>query len=469
MPLSERNVVLVGRPNVGKSRLFNRLIGRRMSIVHDMPGVTRDIVSAEVKQGGFTLMDTGGIGMKPAMTPTQIHDATEEQVDFAIQAASLILFICDGREGWTPIDATLAERLRHYGKQTLLLVNKLDTPEVDGLADDFFTAGLGEPLPISAEHGRGIEPVLQAIENSLGPVEPDDIHEQPESKRIGIALVGRPNVGKSSLGNRLLNSSRLIVSDVAGTTRDAIESDLDWPAPDGGEPWRFRLVDTAGLRARKKVDSVVEYFSSLRSTGAMEATDVVFLVIDALEGITKFEKKVAGDAYEVGRGLVLVVNKWDYAIETFEREPLRGYDNIDQFKKSFIKAVRKELFFAIEAPMIFTSAKDNVGVEDILKSARDLYERMHRSLPTGPLNKLVHNLIERNPPKLMHGKRFKVYYTVQTGTAPYTLRVYCNRGAMLDDSYKRYLINGLVREFSLFGCPVKFDIVGKPKRYKDAP
>ena len=266
-----RTVALVGRPNVGKSRLFNRLCGKRMSIVHDMPGVTRDLISTEVRDD-YVLLDTGGIGMEIEMTSKKISVAAEEQVEFAIQAASVILFVVDVREGITNLDEIVAQKLRRYGKHVLLVTNKVDLEENEDLADEFIRLGLGEPFCVSAEHGRGITDLEAAIDEKLGP-KPEG-SEVDKTDRIRISLLGRPNVGKSSIGNRLLKSTRLIVSDVPGTTRDSVELDLDYQHKDG-ELLKFRLADTAGLRMKRKVDSPVEYFSTVRTQAALERSDVV--------------------------------------------------------------------------------------------------------------------------------------------------------------------------------------------------
>ncbi|MEC7274146.1 MAG: ribosome biogenesis GTPase Der, partial [Verrucomicrobiota bacterium] len=347
-----RTVALVGRPNVGKSRLFNRLCGKRMSIVHDMPGVTRDLISAEVRDD-YVLLDTGGIGMELKMTPKKIATAAEEQVEFAIQAASVVLFLVDVRIGVTPLDEIVAEKLRRYGKHVLLVVNKVDIEENEADADEFISLGLGDLYSISAEHGRGITDLEEAIYAKLGPKVEGS--ETDQSDRIRISLLGRPNVGKSSIGNRLLKSTRLIVSDVPGTTRDSVELDIDYKHKDG-EQLKFRLADTAGLRMRRKIDSPVEYFSSVRTQAAMERSDVVFLVIDAVDGVTKQDQALAGEILDAGRALVIVVNKWDLIIERWEQDPIDGYKNLKHFLKSYEESLRKEMFFLPDPPVLFVSA-----------------------------------------------------------------------------------------------------------------
>ncbi|GAB4278950.1 MAG: ribosome biogenesis GTPase Der [Opitutales bacterium] len=456
-----RSVALVGCPNVGKSRLFNRLVGRRISIVHDQPGVTRDVITAEVGDS-FLLMDTGGISMASANTPQAIAEAMEEQVDFAIQAATLVVFVTDASRGWTGADADIAEKLRRYGKKALLVVNKVDTQKHESVLDEFYASGFGNPMGISAEHGRGVDALYDEIESILGP-KPECESVESAELRIKFCLVGRPNVGKSSLCNRLLQSKRLIVSDVAGTTRESVTSDIDYKTPEG-ETWAFRLVDTAGLRSQKKMDSSLEYFSSLRSESSIEASDVVFQVVDAMTGVTKLDKKVAGEVLAMGKPLIIVVNKWDYAQKLFKRDPIQGYETVEDFREAFEKAVRKELFFLPKSPIIFTSALTDFAVDALFKEARGIYERAHQELSTSKINKVLHDLMQAREPKSEGGKRFKVYYALQVGRNPFRIRLFCNQEYRLEENYERYLKAGFQRAFDFDGCPIVFDLRGKPKR-----
>ncbi|MDP4611904.1 MAG: ribosome biogenesis GTPase Der [Opitutales bacterium] len=458
-----RTVALVGRPNVGKSRLFNRLCGKRMSIVHDMPGVTRDLISTEVNDD-YVLLDTGGIGMEIEMTSKKISVAAEEQVEFAIQAASVILFVVDAREGITVLDEIVGQKLRRYGKKVLLVANKVDFEEHDATADEFVRLGLGDPYRTSAEHGRGFDDLNEAIEQALGPK--PETSESEKTKRINISLVGRPNVGKSSIGNKLLNSKRLIVSDVAGTTRDSVELDLDYTHKDG-EVLKFRMADTAGLRGKSKVDSPVEYFSSVRTQAALERSDVVFLIIDAVEGVTKQDQALAGAILDAGRALVIVVNKWDLIIDRWERDPIEGFKNIKHFLTSYEKSLRKEMFFLPDPPVLFVSAKSGFRIESMLETAAGIEATLDMKLPTGKLNSVIEDLFEARSPKVVGTKRFKVFYAVQTGSRPMRIRFFCNRIERLDPSYRRYLEKAIIHEFRLSGCPVRFDLVGKEKRYEE--
>jgi GTP-binding protein len=458
-----RTVALVGRPNVGKSRLFNRLCGRRMSIVHDMPGVTRDLISTEVRDD-YVLLDTGGIGMEIEMTAKKISTAAEEQVEFAIQAAKIILFVVDAREGVTALDEIVAQKLRRYGKHVILVTNKVDQEEHEALADEFLRLGLGEPFSVSAEHGRGITDLNEQIDSLLGPK--PDMSASDTSKRIKISLVGRPNVGKSSIGNRLLNSTRLIVSDVPGTTRDSVELDLDYKHKDG-EILKFRMSDTAGLRQKGKVDSPVEYFSGVRTQQALERSDVVFLVIDAVDGVTKQDQSLAGEVLDAGKALVIVVNKWDLIVERWNEEPVEGYKTLKKFLESYEKSLRKEMFFLPDPPVLFVSAVTGFQIESMLETAASIEATLDMKLPTGQLNRVMNDLFEARSPKIIGTKRFKVFYSVQTGSRPMRIRFYCNRVERLDPSYRRYLEKALIHEFRLSGCPVRFDLVGKERRYED--
>ncbi len=461
-----RSVALVGRPNVGKSRLFNRLAGRRISIVHDQPGVTRDLVTTQVppERGGYLLMDTGGIGLTPGASSAAIVKATEEQVDFALAAAGLVLFVTDAHAGLTTADERIAENLRSFRKPTILVVNKADDIRRENEATgEFSRLGFKQVVYVSAEHGHGIDPLLNIIFQIIGktPEAVAPVGAVPE--RVKFALVGRPNVGKSSLGNALLNDKRLIVSEVPGTTRDAVTIDFDYVTPEG-EKWPFTLYDTAGMRHGSRVDTSVEYFSQNRTREAIAESDVVFLVLDALDGVTKQDKMLGGEILEQGKGLVMVVNKWDLAQKRFEREPLEGYANIGEFRKSFLRAVESQMFFLPASPVIFTSALEGTAVTDILKEAHALFTMMRKPLPTSLLNRMIRGFLEASPPKFVGTKRFKCYYAVQVARHPLTIRMYCNRAEKLDDSYARSLASNLQTTFKLRGCPMKFDLIGKPPR-----
>ncbi len=461
---SSRTVALVGRPNVGKSRLFNRLCGRRLSIVHDMPGVTRDLISAEIEDD-YMLLDTGGIGMELEMTPKQISNAAEEQVDFAIQASSVIVLLVDARDGITSLDEIVSHKLRGYGKNIILVANKVDSENEEELIHEFSKLGLGSAISISAEHGRGIDELKIALNRLLGP-KPVSEETDPLKKRIKISLVGRPNVGKSSIGNALIESNRLIVSDVPGTTRDAVELDLDYKHKDN-EILKFRLADTAGLRMKRKVDSPVEYFSSVRTHHSIEKSDVVFLIIDAIDGVTKQDQTLAGSILDAGRAMIIVVNKWDLVKKRWDEEPVDGYRNLKHFLTSYEESLRKEFFFLPTPPVLFVSALTKFKVEDLLEKASSIEPVLDLKLPTGKLNNVIKKLFDARSPKLVGVKRFKIFYAVQIGNRPIKIRLYCNRVERLDPSYRRYLEKGIIHEFQLSGCPVWFELVGKDRRYSE--
>jgi GTP-binding protein len=462
MEFTRKSVALVGRPNVGKSRLFNALTGRRISIVHDMPGVTRDVVSYDL-DSGHTLMDTGGIGVKPEMTPALIQKAAEQQVDFAIEAADMVLFVTDGLDGLTPLDEMVAEHLRSSGTPAWLVVNKIDGPEHDHKIHEFKKLGLKGMMYTSAEHRRGIKELRAFIAETLGEVPEPEIADEA---RIRISFVGRPNVGKSSLCNSLLQEERMIVSEIPGTTRDAISQDLDFQSK-SGELLEFSLIDTAGLRRRTKVVDPIEYFSSVRVDETIARSDVVFLVLDAFEGVTKQDKLIAGQILNKGKGIIVLVNKWDLALETFENHKLPGYKDLHDFKKKFAEKVREEIFFLPDSPILFVSALSGLRVDDILTEASSIYQKLFAQISTGKLNQVLKRYMDQNPPRLITRIRFKIYYAVQISTRPLKFKLFCNQAGRLDESYKRFLQSKLLKEFHLQGCPLLFDLEGKkpPKKF----
>jgi len=456
-----RTVAIVGRPNVGKSRLFNRLAQKRISIVHDMPGVTRDVITAEVKDGAYTLLDTGGLGLTGGDTPARITKASEEQVSFAIAAAKVILFTVDARDGVTPLDERIAQLLRKSKKHVLLVANKADGgKEKVSEISEFYRLGFGEPFYISAEHGNGEAELRNAILAKLGPVPEENAADR---ERLRVCFLGRPNVGKSSLSNRLLKSDRLIVSDVPGTTRDAVELDFFYTSKEG-KKWPFRLIDTAGIRPATKLASSVEYFSRLRSLDAIHNADVVFMVLDAMDGVTQQDKAIAGEIVKAARPIVIIVNKWDLVYAAIRRGELKQFKSERDFREKFEKALFEQLFFTPGAPVMFVSALTGHDIERMLKSARGLNERLDRKIPTARLNAVITELADRTPPPAIGGQRFRIYYATQTGNRPFRLKVFCNQERVLTESYRRYLEAGLVKEFKLDGCPIHFDLVGKKKQ-----
>jgi GTP-binding protein len=454
-------VAIVGRPNVGKSRLFNRLAHRRVSIVHDKPGVTRDVVALDMPDG-YTLMDTGGIGLEDKSTPKVISDAMRTQAMIAIETATLILFVTDGQEGLTPLDMEIAGALRPHNQKVLLVVNKMDNPYAIEGALEFAQLGLGEPYAVSAEHNHRLDELERDSLARLAPLEPA---KKPSEKKITISMVGKPNAGKSSLGNRLLNSDRFIVADVAGTTRDMIETSLTYKDAQG-EEWDFCLFDTAGLRPKKKMDSSVEYFSSVRTQRSIERSDIVLHLVDARDGASKQDKVIAGQILEAGKALVIVVTKWDHALKSFQSGEIDAYKNLREFKEAYVKALRKEFFYLPDSPVIFTSAHSGEGINNLLAAIIGVHKILDRRLPTPKLNKLLGELVEKRPPSKVSGKRFKIFYAVQTGNRPYRLKLFCNRAERLQEPYRRYLEKNLLKDLDLHACPFRFDLVGKEERYR---
>lgn len=463
-----RTVAIVGRPNVGKSRLFNRLAGRRISIVHDQPGITRDVVSTEVADGAYTLLDTGGLGYRGEDTPAALTAASEAQVDFAIAAAELILFVIDGLEGLSALDEQIAARLRRSGQKVRLVINKADFDDDKIDLAEAYRLGLGEPLRVSAEHGRGEDALRAEIKAVLGP--PPAIEEERDDVRtLGVCFIGRPNVGKSSLSNRLLQSDRLIVSDVPGTTRDAIELPFQFKGRDG-QMHPFRLIDTAGIKAVTKLASPVEYFSRLRSLDGIRTTDVVFLVVDAMEGVTQQDKAIAGEAVKERKPVVVVVNKWDLVRKAFKAQGgFAPYKDERDYRDKYTRALFDRLYFTPGSPVVFVSALSGYEVDRMLNAAVKLDRQLSRKLPTAQLNRLLGHLTERTPPPAVGNRRFKIYYATQTGNRPFRIRMFCNREDKLSESYRRYLEAGVVEEFGLQGCPVYFDLVGKEKHEPGTP
>lgn len=460
-----RIVAIVGRPNVGKSRLFNRLARKRISIVHDQPGITRDVISAEIAEGGYTLLDTGGLGYKGIDTPAALTKASEQQVEFAIAAAALILFVVDGLSGLSSLDQKIAQMLRKSKKKVRLVVNKADFDDSKVALEDAYRLGLGEPLRVSAEHGTGEIDLRAAILEALGPapVAAEPAGEKTADGPLCICFIGRPNVGKSSLSNRLLNSDRLIVSEMPGTTRDAIELPFTFQGRDGNV-YPFKLIDTAGIKAATKLASPVEYFSRLRSLDAIKKTDVVFLVLDAIEGVTQQDKAVAGEAIKEGRPIVIVVNKWDLIQKAFkEQGGFKPYKNERDYREKYEHALFERLFFTPGSPVIFVSAMSGFEIDRMLNAAVKLNRTLDKKMSTARLNQVLGHLAERNPPAAIAGKRFRIYYATQTGTRPFRVKLFCNREEKLTEQYRRYLEAGIVAEFDVAGCPVYFDLVGKPK------
>ncbi len=462
-----RAVAVVGRPNVGKSRLFNRLVKRRVSIVHDQPGITRDVVSAEVATGEYTLLDTGGLGLVGGESTAELTAASEKQVDFAIAAADLILFVIDGIEGITALDDKIARMLRKSKKDVLLVINKADFDDDRVDLAEAYRLGLGEPVRVSAEHGRGEKTLRETILENLGPAPLVEEDTKTAEDPLCVCFIGRPNVGKSSLGNRLLRDDRLIVSNTPGTTRDAVELPFRFKTRHGRQV-DFRLIDTAGIKAQTKLASPVEYFSRLRSLDAIPRADIIYMVVDALDGITQQDKAIAGEAVKENKPIVILVNKWDLVLEAFrDGDPSTEiYKNERDYREKYEKALFQRLFFTPGSPVIFVSAETNHEIDRMLNAAVKLNRRLDAKIPTPKLNALLTRLLQQTPPPIIGGRRFKIFYATQTGNRPFRIRLFCNREEKLPENYRRFLEANILKEFELEGCPIVFQLVGK-ERHKE--
>ncbi|MBP7275762.1 MAG: ribosome biogenesis GTPase Der [Kiritimatiellae bacterium] len=431
-----RAVALVGRPNVGKSALFNRILGRRASIVHDEHGVTRDRVMGEARWGGrvFPLIDTGGIGaFHPANETDEIVRAAYRQVDVAIEDAAVIIFVTDTQSGIHPLDEELAARLRRHGRVVLLAANKADVPEHEPQTAEF--ARLGFPVfPISAVHGRGIGDLLDRAVESVPPGD-----EDAERPSMTVAVVGRPNAGKSSFINRLLGRERVIVSDVPGTTRDSVE--VEFTVGEGDAVRRYRLIDTAGMRAGRRLTSAVDAFSVARAEAAIRRADVVIWMIDAEEGPTRQDKRIAALIAEHERGCVRAVNKWDLMRR---RTTVREYT----------EALDRTMPFLSFAPIQFMSAKTGEGVPSVVSKMDEVARQCAMQVTTGVLNRMLREAFERQLPPAVRGRRLKLYYAAQTGIRPVRLRLFVNEPTLRTPAYEHYLYRRLREAFGLSGAPI---------------
>lgn len=431
--MSKPILAVVGRPNVGKSTFFNRIIGERKAIVEDVPGVTRDRIYAETEWNGreFAIIDTGGI---EASTDDPILSQMRDQAVVAMDMADLILFMVDGKEGLTTADIEVGAILRRTGKKVILVVNKIDNPsKMPDTIYDFYELGLGEPIPISSANMLNIGDLLDEIVSGF----PDKDYEADE-ENIKLAIIGKPNVGKSSLVNALTKENRVIVSPIAGTTRDSIDTPFSFEGND------FTLIDTAGLRRRSKVYDSIEKFSVIRAIAAIERCDICILMIDAMEGITEQDKKIAGIAHEAGKGMMIVINKWDLVEK--ETNTMRDYE----------RKVRAELLFASYAPILFTSVLHGRRIYDILRKAATIQEIRMRRITTGKLNNLIEDAVMMRQPPSDKGKRLKIYYAAQIGVAPPLFSFNINSRELMHFSYARYLENRLREAYDFEGTSVKF-------------
>ena len=431
--MSKPIVAVVGRPNVGKSTFFNKIVGRRVSIVEDTPGVTRDRIYAEAEWNGisFALIDTGGI--EPDSEDV-ILSQMREQAQVAMDMADVILFMVDGKDGLTHADREVGNMLRRTGKKVILLVNKVDNPR--NLPEDFYDfyeLGIGEPVPVSAANMLNLGDVLDEITGSF----PEGAGTE-EEEEIKVAVIGKPNVGKSSLINALLGEKRVIVSPVAGTTRDSIDTPFSW----GGD--RYMLIDTAGIRRKSKVNEDIERYSVIRAVAAIERCDVCLLMIDAQEGVTEQDKKIAGVAHEAGKGIIVVVNKWDLVKK--ETNTMRD----------FKREIESQLQFMSYAPSVFISVKEKQRVFDVIQMTKYVAEKRALRVPTGQLNSLVTDATMMKQPPSDKGRRLKIYYVAQVGVKPPLFSFQINKWELMHFSYARYLENKIREGFGFEGTSIKF-------------
>ncbi|MDE6138360.1 MAG: ribosome biogenesis GTPase Der [Candidatus Gastranaerophilales bacterium] len=429
-------VAIVGRPNVGKSTFVNRLVGARHSIVDDLPGVTRDRIYFDVEWQNkpFTVIDTGGI------IPGDEDDimvSIFDQAKLACEEADTIIFLVDGKDGVNPVDYDIANILRQSGKTIFLAVNKCDNPESLMMTSDFYALAVGDPIGISALHGSGgVGDLLELVTKDF-----EVLEDEEEDKRIKIAIVGRPNAGKSSIVNAILNTDRVIVSDVSGTTRDSIDSFVNYKDKE------FIIVDTAGIRKKSKVDYGVEKFAVDRAIRSIRDCDVALLVIDAKEGISDQDKKISSIITESGKGLIVAINKWDLIED-------KKANTINKFEKE----LAVDIPFLSFAPKIFISAVTKQRLGQIFEESIKVYEQCTKRVSTGLLNKVINEAYALNPPTSFKGKRLKIYYITQAKTQPPTFVLFVNNEELLKDSYKRYLENKLRDAFGFFGTPIRISV-----------
>lgn len=435
-------VAVVGRPNVGKSTFVNRLVGARQSIVDDLPGVTRDRLYFDVvwQNKEFTVIDTGGI-IPGDEDEIMLNIFTQAKI--ACEEADSIIFLVDGKDGVNPIDYDIANILRQSEKPVFLAVNKIDSPERIAMLADFYSLSIGDPMPISALHGSGgVGDLLEEITKDF----PSD-EEYEKSELIKIAIVGKPNAGKSSIVNALLGEDRVIVSDISGTTRDSIDSKVKY------EGEEFILVDTAGIRKKAKVDWGVEKFAVDRAIRAIRDCDVAVLVVDALEGLTDQDKKISQTVVDAGKGMIIAVNKWDL---------------VEKDTTSTVKYQQKLLNdapFLSNFPMLFVSAKTKQRLVNIYKTAKDVWAQCTKRLSTSILNKILLEALAMNPPTTKKGKKLRILYATQVRTAPPSFIMFVNNEDLVQESYKRYLENKLREAAGFFGTPIRMNF--KERAQKD--
>jgi len=492
-------IAIVGRPNVGKSALFNRIIKKRIAIVHDQPGVTRDRVTAEAEWNGksFTLVDTGGIGLlRREKSDDMIVKAALEQVEIAIESASAIILVVNVQDGIVPLDREVAQKLRGSGKPILVAVNKVDTHRFEGAVTEFSRLGFEKIFPVSAIHGEGIQNLMDAATSFLPKVSSEqsvvssmDDAKAPATDQellitdsqdiaprkkgpLRLAIVGRPNVGKSSIINALTKSERVIVSPIPGTTRDAV--DVPFEVETEGVREKYVLVDTAGIRKTRSIDDSVEFFSVQRSQESIARCDIAVLVLDAEAGVLEQDKKIADHIVENRRACILVVNKWDLFEEKIrqkrkdeivsrEKKENRSAPKVMTTLGEFAEWVQEKLFFLDYAPVIFTSAKSGFHLDRLLEAVRYVAAQLQQKVPTAILNRTLHDAVEKRQPITPQGHRLKFFYATQVRQAPPTFLLFVNRDELFSDQYKKYLGGELRKAFGYEGCPIVLVPKARPK------
>lgn len=429
--MSNLTIAIVGRPNVGKSTIFNRVVGDRISIVQDEPGVTRDRIYAQGEWLGkqLNVIDTGGIEFNDQDFMTQIR----LQAEIAMEEADVIIMMTNVREGVTKTDSQIASMLRKTDKPVVLAVNKVDNPEQRAEIYDFYSLGLGDPYPISGSHGLGIGDILEEVFH----LAPDDIENDDDDDTISFALIGRPNVGKSSLVNAILGENRVIVSNIAGTTRDAIDTSFE----DDGQV--YKIIDTAGIRKRGKVYEATEKYSVMRAMRAIERAQVCLVVLNAEEGIRDQDKTIAGYAHEAGRGIIIVVNKWD----TLEKD--------NHTMKKFTDDIRRDFQFIDYAPIIFVSAETKQRLVQLPEMIAHVHGNFNRRVQSSLLNEVLVDAIRINPAPSDKGRKLRIYYLTQVKSAPPTFVAFVNDEELMHFSYERFLSNQIRKSFDFLGTPIQ--------------
>lgn len=431
---------IVGRPNVGKSTLFNRIVGKKIAITEDQPGVTRDRIYSEAEWLGnhFTIIDTGGL--EPEKEDT-IMSNIQKQAQVAIETADVILFVVDGVEGLTSTDREIATMLRRAGTEVILACNKIDNPKNAADVYEFYELGFGEPMVISSEQSLGIGDLLDEVVKHF----PKEIMESDEDDTIKVTLIGKPNVGKSSLINNILGEERVIVTNIPGTTRDAIDSHFEY------KEHKYLFIDTAGLRRKRSIDENVERYSVIRTLTAVDRADICILVIDALEGVTEQDTKIAGYAHDNGKAMIIAINKWDLV----QKENLTY--------REFEKSIRETLGFMVYAPIVFISALTGQRVPKLMDLLNVVNNNYNLRISTGVLNDIINQAVLMNQPPSEKGRRCKIYYGTQTSVGPPTFVIFINDKELMHFSYQRYLENQIRNHFGFEGTPIKIEFRQKGK------